>query len=95
MIKDGITLTGSGGSGRGLISLTGSNSLLYADGSETLDNMVINIGNINEADVIYNVSDVAFLVDDAHSSLAILTLGPESDDQSHRAECRAVASRRR
>ena len=49
-IKDGITLTGAGGSGNGTINLTGTGSYLYAVGTETLDNATLNIGNGSSTD---------------------------------------------
>jgi hypothetical protein len=52
-VKDGITLTGAGGTGNGLINLTGQSSALYARGTETLDNAALNIGNVS-ADTLYN-----------------------------------------
>ena len=66
-IKDGITLTGAGGSGNGTINLTGTGSYLYAVGTETLDNATLNIGNGSSADYVYN---------DDISAAAVLTLGP-------------------
>ena len=66
-IKDGITLTGAGGSGKGTINLTGSSSTLYAVGTETLDNATLNIGNGSSSDYVYN---------DDISAAAVLTLGP-------------------
>ena len=66
-IKDGITLTGAGGSGNGTINLTGTGSYLYAVGTETLDNATLNIGNGSSTDYVYN---------DDISAAAVLTLGP-------------------
>ena len=65
-IKDGITLTGAGGSGNGTINLTGTGSYLYAVGTETLDNATLNIGNGSSTDYVYN---------DDISAAAVLTLG--------------------
>jgi hypothetical protein len=65
-VKDGITLTGVGGSGNGTINLTGTLGYLYAVGTETLDNATLNIGNNSYADYVYNDDD---------SAPAVLTLG--------------------
>ena len=80
VITDGITLTGSTGSGRGLIDLTGSNGSLYVDGSETLDNATINIGTNNGTDVLHNVNNIEFIYVNSltarnDGSSAVLTLG--------------------
>jgi hypothetical protein len=58
VIKNGITLTGLDGTGNGLVNLTGSHSGLYADGTQTLDNATIDIGNSSQAAGIYNVSGI-------------------------------------
>ncbi len=51
-IVDGATLTGAGGTGRGAIEDTGYNSQLYLSGTETLDNVTIDVGNgANNPDV--------------------------------------------
>ena len=64
-IVGGLTTTGLNGAGTGTINLTGQSSSLYAEGTETLNNATINIGN-NSTDYIYNY-DV--------SAAAVLTLG--------------------
>jgi hypothetical protein len=64
-VNDGITLTGTGGSGNGTINLTGAGSVIDAEGTETLDNATLNIGN-NSTDYLYNY--------DANGP-AVLTLG--------------------
>jgi hypothetical protein len=43
-IDDRLTLTGAGGSGPGAIKLTGTDSILYFNGSQLLDNATITIG---------------------------------------------------
>ena len=58
-------MAGVGGTGAGTINLTGQSSELYAEGTETLDNATLNIGN-NSTDYIYN---------DDLSAPAVLTLG--------------------
>src|SRR5208282_3748591 len=50
----------------GTINLTGESSSLYAEGTETLDNTTLNIGN-NSTDYVYN---------DDYSAAAVLTFGP-------------------
>ncbi len=68
VIKDGITLTGVDGTGIGLVNLTGAGSVLYADGTETLDNATINMGNnATFGSTIYQT--------DTASAGAVLTLG--------------------
>jgi hypothetical protein len=70
-IKDGITLTGAGGSGPGAINLTGTtnaNSFLYAQGTETLDNATISIGSTSSG-------GTAFLENYDFAAPAVLTLG--------------------
>jgi hypothetical protein len=64
-VKDGITLTGVGGSGNGAINLTGSFSSFYAVGTETLDNATLNIGN-NSSVYNYDVNGPAVLTLGSH-----------------------------
>ena len=47
-------------------NLTGQSSILYAEGTETLNNATLNIGN-NSTDYLYNYDN---------SAAAVLTLGP-------------------
>jgi hypothetical protein len=68
IIKDGITLTGANGTGPGTIDLTGTQSSLtqsslFVQGVETLDNAVINIAS-------------GTLYSDIRNGDSILTLGP-------------------
>jgi hypothetical protein len=63
IVTNGITFTGAGGSGSGLVNLTGSQSSLYSQGTETLDNATINIGN------------TASLYNDDRNAASVLTLG--------------------
>ena len=65
-VTNGLTMAGVGGTGTGTIDLTGQSAQLYAEGSETLNNATINIGN-NSTDYIYNYD---------YSAAAVLTLGP-------------------
>ena len=65
-IEGSFTLAGLNGAGTGTINLTGQSSVLYAEGTETLNNATVNIGN-NSTDYIYNYD---------HSAAAVLTLGP-------------------
>ena len=65
-VTNGLTMAGVGGSGAGTINLTGQSAQFYAEGSETLNNATINIGN-NSTDYIYNYDP---------STAAVLTLGP-------------------
>src|SRR5208282_1995170 len=65
-IEGGLTLTGLNGAGTGTINLTGESSSLYAEGTETLNNATLNIGN-NSTDYIYNYD---------YSAAAVLTFGP-------------------
>ena len=64
-VANGLTMAGVGGTGAGTINLTGQSNELFAEGTETLNNATINIGN-NSTDYIYNY-DV--------SAAAVLTLG--------------------
>jgi hypothetical protein len=78
VLRDGVTLTGSAGSGKGLIVLTGANSLVYAEGSETLDSATIDLGGggASDTDIIYNVGNAPFLIkDDPVTPNSVLTLG--------------------
>jgi T5SS/PEP-CTERM-associated repeat protein len=52
-ITNGLTMLGAGGTGAGTIELTGQNAELIAEGSETLSDATLNIGN-SSADYIYN-----------------------------------------
>ena len=72
-IKDGLTLTGVGGSGSGLVNLTGVGSFLYVEGITTLDNAVINIGSAG-GDTLY-VDEVNDSSNDGSGSAPVLTLG--------------------
>ena len=63
-VTNGLTMAGVGGTGTGTINLTGQSAQLYAEGSETLNNATINIGN-NSTDYIYNYDN---------SAAAVLTL---------------------
>ncbi len=74
-VKDGFT----GGAGGATISLTGGGSELRAEGSETIDNAIINIGN--------NDGNWSGLENYDLSGAGTLTLRAESDDQSGRALC--------
>ena len=65
-VTNGLTMFGVGGTGAGTINLTGESSSLYAEGTETLNNATLNIGN-NSTDYIYNYDD---------SAAAVLTFGP-------------------
>ena len=65
-VTNGLTMAGFGGTGAGIINLTGQSSILYAEGTETLNNATLNIGN-NSTDYIYN---------DDYSAAAVLTFGP-------------------
>ena len=54
-VTNGLTLAGVNGTGSGTINLTGAGgSQLDAQGSETLSNATINIGNSSTYDYIYN-----------------------------------------
>ena len=64
-VANGLTMFGVGGTGAGTINLTGQGNELFAEGTETLNNATIDIGN-NSTDYIYNY-DV--------SAAAVLTLG--------------------
>ena len=64
-IEGGLTTTGLNGAGSGTINLTGQSSQLYAEGTETLNNATLNIGN-NSTDYLYNYD---------LSAPAVLTLG--------------------
>lgn len=66
-ITDGVTLTGSGGSGPGMINLTGNYSHLSVVGTTKLGNATINIGNA----ATYSYLDS----DDTTGTGAVLTLG--------------------
>ena len=72
IVANGLTMAGVGGTGAGTINLTGQSSMLYAEGTETLNNATLNIGN-NSTDYIYNYD---------LSAPAVLTLGSNSDDRS-------------
>ena len=66
IVANGLTMFGVGGTGSGAINLTGQSSILYAEGTETLNNATLNIGN-NSTDYLYNYDN---------SAAAVLTLGP-------------------
>ena len=66
IVANGLTMFGVGGTGSGTINLTGQSSILYAEGTETLNNATLNIGN-NSTDYLYNYDN---------SAAAVLTLGP-------------------
>ena len=66
IVTNGLTMAGLGGTGAGTINLTGQSSILYAEGTETLNNATLNIGN-NSTDYIYNYDP---------SGPAVLTFGP-------------------
>src|SRR5207344_2413862 len=53
-VTNGLTMAGVNGTGFGTINLTGVSSDLYAEGSETLNNATINIGNNSNTDYLYN-----------------------------------------
>jgi hypothetical protein len=72
-IKNGITWTGVGGTGNGLINLTGAGSDLYVEGVETLDNATLNIGNAG-GDTLH-VDEVNDALNDGSGSAPVLTLG--------------------
>src|SRR6202158_836924 len=61
-VKDGLP----GGTGGGTINLTGQSDTLYAQGTETLDNATLNIGN-NSTDTVYDYDP---------SVAALVTFGP-------------------
>ena len=64
VIANGLTMVGVGGTGSGTINLTGPSSILYAEGTETLNNATLNIGN-NSTDYIYNYDNSARCGSDA------------------------------
>ena len=53
-VTNGLTMFGVGGTGAGTINLTGESSSLYAEGTETLNNATLNIGNNSSYDYLYN-----------------------------------------
>jgi hypothetical protein len=62
----GIIANGAGGTGAGAINLTGYDSRIYFENTQTLDNATINIGNAD---------DNAFIEELANTQNATLTLG--------------------
>ena len=77
-VTNGLTLAGVNGTGSGTINLTGQAVASYAQGSETLSNATINIGNSSTYDYIYNYDNAGD---------ATLTLGIERHDRSCRQVC--------
>lgn len=69
-IVNGITLTGTGGSGPGVINLTGTGSVLNAKGAQTLDNGTINLGTSGNGTAILYASDLQ------GKGTTVVTLGP-------------------
>ena len=53
-VTNGLTLAGVNGTGTGTINLTRYGSTLYVEGSETIDNATINIGNNSTCNDLYN-----------------------------------------
>ena len=79
IVANGLTMFGVGGTGSGTINLTGQSSILDAEGTETLNNATLNIGN-NSTDYLYNYDN---------SAAAVLTLGPTLyDDQTE--QCQSI-----
>lgn len=53
-IRNGMTLTGTDGTGRGTVDLTNASySYLYMEGTQTLDHATITIGEMNQYDYLY------------------------------------------
>ena len=67
IVKDGITMEGSGGAGPGTINLTGANSSPYLQGTETLDNATVNIGT--------GGVNTATIYDDNRNASSLVTFG--------------------
>jgi hypothetical protein len=77
VIADGLTLTGPGGSGNGVVNLTGANSVVAFDGTQSFDNATLNIGS-DSGSIAPNGAFTAgsILVNDAAGSgKSVLTLG--------------------
>ncbi len=68
-IRNGLTMTGAGGTGAGTINLTGGNAYLDFYNTQTLDNATINIGNGGSYNYLWFGSDTG--------NAETLTLGPK------------------
>ena len=53
-LANGSTVAGSSGSGPGTINVTGQNTILYLDNTQTLSNDTINLGNASTYDFLAN-----------------------------------------
>lgn len=69
-ISGGITVTGPGGSGPGTILVTGRNSRLAFDNTETIDNVTINLGN--------SLFGASLIENDTTGTGQTLTFGPNA-----------------
>ena len=67
-LANGTTVVGSGGSGPGTIAVTGSNSQLYFDNSQTVGNTTITLGNSS------NWQDYIYAYDSTDAGNQVLTL---------------------
>ena len=68
-LANGATVVGSSGTGPGTINVTGQNSFLYLDDTQTLSNDTINLGSASAYDFLDNW-------DTANAGNQILTLAP-------------------
>jgi fibronectin-binding autotransporter adhesin len=77
-VTGGISVTGSGGSGAGTILLTGADSRLLAESTETIDNATIYLGSATQTYYGQHVNPPELAVTAGNT----LTLGPQSEVQS-------------
>jgi hypothetical protein len=69
-VVNGITFSSSGGTGPGVINLTGTGSVLNGKGPETFDNATLNFGTSGNGIAIFYASD------SQGKGTTVLTLGP-------------------